>query len=107
VYYTVTAQNDGAQTDALTVTAVVTGAGWTAQVYDVSTATGGADVTAQVLGAGWTVANLAPGARREFRFALIPNGLMLDPMCSATITVTSRGDTTKNDVVKANATLPF
>jgi hypothetical protein len=107
VFYTVTAQNDGAQADAMTVTVAVAGAGWTVRVYDVSSPMGGGEVTAQVLGAGWTLANLAPGARREFRLELTPTGSMLDTKGSAAITVTSRGDTTKYDVVKANATIPF
>jgi len=102
--YGVCVRNNGSREDKITITGAASGNGWTYQYFDDPVA--GSDITAQITGGGWTVANLAPGAAREFRVVVTP-GKALVPGATGTlqVTATSTSAATRRDTVAAVTTL--
>lgn len=96
------AQNDANATDTLTVTATGGAAGFTVQCFQMTT---GTNLTAQMTGAGYTTDNLLPGDSRGFYIKITAAAnVAAGTTCTVTVTATSAGDGTKQDVAKFIAT---
>ncbi|MBI4835325.1 MAG: PKD domain-containing protein [Planctomycetes bacterium] len=104
VTYLLKMENDGNTADGFTITGPASGAGWWITYYDATT--GGNDITASVIGLGWNFGPVARDNSKEVRVEVTPDltvagGTSLDTL----MWLTSLGDTSKKDVLKATTTV--
>ena len=98
--YEIKVENDSSAPDALNVSGTAGGGGWTVTYYDALT--GGSDITSDVIGGGWSTGVLAPGASKEIRVEVTPDGTLPGGSSKEVlITSTSAFGGTTQDTVKA------
>jgi alpha-L-arabinofuranosidase len=103
--FNVTVQNDASATDAFTLRGTGGSTGFTVRYY--SGLTGGVEITSQILAGTYPVTALAAGGISAIRAVVTvaagtPSGTIKDYL----LTVTSTGDATQRDAVKARVTVP-
>lgn len=104
--YFVRVQNDGTETDTITVTAAsVPGPAWNGSVVYRLGTTGTTAVPAEITTTGWSVGPLAPGAFVDFRVQVITDPGMPttdddNPAYTVTLSAVSQGDASKQDVMQ-------
>ena len=102
--YYVHVQNNGNAPEAFIITGTPAPVGWTVDYRDSSTST---VITSAVTGAGWTTPVVNIGAVVTIAVYVTPGSTVLGgAVASQTVTATSSGDGTKQDVGVINTTLP-
>jgi hypothetical protein len=105
ITYLIIIENDGNTNDFFTITGPASGSGWWITYYDDTTATN--PITNNVTGLGWLTGSLAGfGGSKLINVAITPDltvtgGTSLDTL----MWLTSSGDITKKDTIKATTTV--
>ena len=100
--YYVTVKNNGNAPDTFTITGPGAPAGWTVE-YKL----GSTSITGAVTSTGWTTPLLNPSATVVLTVYVTPSSsAIVGGVATQTVTVTSNGDPTKQDVGVLNTTLP-
>jgi alpha-tubulin suppressor-like RCC1 family protein len=100
VTFTVRAQNDGNTADALRVKGTRS-----TKTFTITYKAGTKNVTKKVVKGTYRTPSLAPGAHRDITVTIAPTKKATkNKKATAKVTLTSSGDTTKKDTVKATAT---
>ncbi|MCX6741042.1 MAG: hypothetical protein NTY61_01445, partial [Candidatus Parcubacteria bacterium] len=96
-------QNDGRGEDKFLVQAYPPEKGWGVRFFNVLEE--GNEITAQIFGGGWESGNLASGITKDIRLEVVvkDESVIEKNSCEIPIQITSIGDPTKSDVVKARA----